>query len=496
MEDQAVNPVQSQIYDEGSKHFFVNDQEHPYIQETPFNWIRGYQVGGRSLTWGRQCYRLSDLDFEANAKEGIAVDWPIRYKDIAPWYDYVENFVGISGQAEGLPHLPDSQFLPPMEMNCIEDYFSKQIRQHYNDRIVTVSRVANLSQGWKGRGPCQYRNLCTRGCPFSGYFSSNAATLPAAAATGNLTLLPDSIVTEVIYDEHTNRAKGVRVLNAHTRQFTEYFSRILFLNASTIATAALLLQSTSRNFPNGLGNSSGQIGHNLMDHFTGTGAQGDSDLFKDRYYSGRKPANIYIPRFRNVNTATTRKDYLRGFGLQGAGARLNWQDLSTTLPGFGNDFKRSLLQPGPWYIWMGGWAETLPYFDNKITLDPDKKDSWGLPLVRIHSEYHANEEAMRKDIQASAEEMLHSAGFTNIQAFSRNDPAGTAVHEMGTARMGKDPHSSVLNGFNQMHEIKNIFITDGSCMTSAGTQNPSLTYMALTARACDYAVSEMKKQNL
>jgi choline dehydrogenase-like flavoprotein len=498
LEEQAINPVQTQCqgYDEGCKHFFVNDQEHPYIQETPFNWIRGYQVGGRSLTWGRQCYRLSDLDFEANAKDGIAVDWPIRYKDIAPWYEYVETFVGISGQIEGLPHLPDGQFLPPMEMNCIEDHFSRQIRSHYTDRIVTIARVANLSQGWKGRGPCQYRNLCTRGCPYSGYFSSNAATLPAAAATGNLTLLPDSIVTEVLFDEQNNRAKGVRVLNAHTRESTEYDSRILFLNASTIATAALLLNSTSRRFPNGLGNSSGQIGHNLMDHFTGTGAQGDSDEFKDQYYSGRKPAGIYIPRFRNVNAATARKDYLRGFGLQGIGGRLDWQALSTTLPGFGNDFKRSLLQPGPWYIWMGGWAETLPYFENKISLDPDKKDSWGLPLIRIHSEYHANEEAMRKDIRASAEEMLHTAGFTNIQSYSHEDPAGTAVHEMGTARMGRDPRTSVLNGFNQMHDVKNIFITDGSCMTSAGTQNPSLTYMALTARACDYAVSEMKKLNL
>jgi choline dehydrogenase-like flavoprotein len=498
LEDQAVNPIQSQcsVYDEGCKHFFVNDQEHPYIQETPFNWIRGYQVGGRSLTWGRQCYRLSDLDFEANAKDGIAVDWPIRYKDIAPWYNYVETFVGISGQTEGLPHLPDGQFLPPMEMNCIEDHFREQIRTHYTDRIVTIARVANLSQGWKGRGPCQYRNLCTRGCPFSGYFSSNAATLPAAAATNNLTLLPDSIVTEVIFDEQNNRAKGVRVLNPHTHQSTEYYSRILFLNASTIATAALLLRSTSRRFPTGLGNGSGQIGHNLMDHFTGTGGQGESDLFSDRYYSGRKPANIYVPRFRNLDTATARKDYLRGFGLQGIGGRLDWQALSTTLPGFGNDFRRSLLQPGPWYIWMGGWAETLPYFDNRISLDPDKKDSWGLPLVRIHSEYHANEEAMRKDIRASVEEMLHTAGFTNIQSYSRTDPAGTAVHEMGTARMGKDPSTSVLNSFNQMHDVKNIFITDGSCMTSAASQNPSLTYMALTARACDYAISEMKKLNL
>lgn len=495
-EDYIENPVQSTTYDEGSKHFFVNDREHPYIQETPFNWIRGYQVGGRSLTWGRQCYRRSDLDFEANAKEGIAVDWPIRYKDIEPWYDYVEDFVGISGQAEGLPHLPDGKFLPPMEMNCIEDHFAKQIRGHYTDRIVTHARVANLSQGWKGRGPCHYRNLCTRGCPYSGYFSSNAATLPAAAATGNMTLLPDSVVTEVIFDEQSNRAKGVRVMNAQTRQYTEYHARILFLNASTIATAALLLNSTSRRFPNGLGNSSGQVGHNLMDHFIGTGAQGESDLFKDHYYSGRKPSSIYIPRFRNINAATTRKDFLRGYGLQSAGGRLEWQALNSAIPGFGADFKRSLLQPGPWYIWMGGWAETLPYYENKITLDPDKKDQWGLPIVRVNFEYHANEDAMRKDIQASSEEMLQTAGFTNIHSYSHTDPPGTAVHEMGTCRMGKDPRTSVLNAWNQMHDVKNVFITDGSCMTSAGTQNPSLTYMALTARACDYAVTEMKKMNL
>ena len=495
-EDITENPVQSTTYDEGSKHFFVNDREHPYIQEKPFNWIRGYQVGGRSLTWGRQCYRRSDLDFEANAKEGIAVDWPIRYKDIAPWYEYVEDFVGISGRPEGLPHLPDGKFLPPMEMNCIEDHFSKQIRQHYTDRIVTIARVANLSQGWKGRGPCHYRNLCTRGCPYSGYFSSNAATLPAAAATGNMTLLTDAIVIEVIYDEVNSRAKGVRVMDAHTRQITEYYARVLFLNASTIATAALLLNSTSRRFPNGLGNSSSQVGHNLMDHFIGTGAQGESDLFKDSYYSGRKPSSIYIPRFRNINAATTRKDFLRGYGLQSSGGRLDWQAQSPAIPGFGDDFKKNLLQPGPWYIWMGGWAETLPYYDNKITLDPEKKDQWGLPIVRIHFEYKSNEAAMRKDIQASAEEMLHTSGFSNIHSYSHEDPGGTAVHEMGTCRMGKDPRTSVLNAFNQMHDVKNVFITDGSCMTSAGTANPSLTYMALTARACDYVVSEMKKLNL
>src|ERR1700761_2993563 len=299
-EDKKENPVQCQAYTEGSKQFFVNDREHPYIQDSPFNWIRGYQVGGRSLTWGRQCYRLGDLDFEANGKQGIAVDWPIRYNDIAPWYDYVEEFVGISGKPEGLPQLPDGRFLPPMEMNCIETHFSGEIRKQYTDRIVTIGRTANLSQGWKGRGPCQYRNLCDRGCPFSGYFSSNAATLPAAAATGNMTLMPDSIVIEVLFDEKTNKASGVRVMNAHTHQVTEHFARVIFLNASTIDRAAILLNSVSRRFPNGLGNSSGQVGHNLMDHFTGTGGTGMYTGFEDQYYYGRRPVGIYIPRFRNI----------------------------------------------------------------------------------------------------------------------------------------------------------------------------------------------------
>jgi len=492
--DKAENPIQSQVYNEASKQFFVSDKDHPYLQEKPFNWIRGYQVGGRSLTWGRQCYRLSDLDFEANAKEGIAVDWPIRYKDIAPWYDYVESFVGISGNQEGLPHLPDGQFLPPMEMNCIETHLSTELRRHYTDRIATIGRVANLSKGWNGRGPCQYRNLCDRGCPFSGYFSSNAATLPAAAATGNMTLLPDSIVLEVLFDEQKNKATGVRVMNSHTRQVTEYFATIIFLNASTIATAAILLNSRSKNHPNGLGNSSGQLGHNLMDHFTGTGATAEFDGFHDQYYSGRRPVGIYIPRFRNL-PGSKRSDYLRGFGFQGSGGRFEWQE-QQNVQGWGETFKKQLLQPGPWSMWIGAWGETLPYFENKITLDKDKKDNWGLPLVKINFEYHENEVAMRKDIRSSAEEMLEKAGFKNIHSYNHALPGGSAVHEMGTARMGLDPKTSVLNKFNQLHDATNVFVTDGSCMTSGAWQNPSLTYMALTARACDYAVSELKKGNL
>ncbi|HLK27175.1 MAG TPA: GMC family oxidoreductase [Puia sp.] len=495
LKDQEENPVQSNIYNEASKHFFVNDKENPYIQEKPFLWIRGYQVGGRSLTWGRQCYRLSDLDFEANAKEGIAVDWPIRYRDIAPWYDYVESFAGISGKAEGLAHLPDGQFLPPMEMSCIEDHFSKKIKEHFNDRIVTIGRIANLTKGWNGRGPCQLRNLCDRGCPFSGYFSSNAATLPAAAATGNMTLLPDSIVVEIIFDEQKNKASGVRVINSHTKEVTDYFADIIFVNASTIATAAILLNSVSKRFPNGLGNSSGQVGHNLMDHFLGAGGQGESDAFPDEYYFGRRPTGVYIPRFRNIDEKTKRKDYIRGFAYQGSGSRLEWRAQSLS-HGFGEDYKKKVLSPGPWIMWMVAWGETLPYFDNKVTLDSDKKDGWGLPLVKINFEYHENEKAMKKDVQESAAEMLQNTGFKNIETFNYNQPGGSAVHEMGTVRMGRDPKTSVLNDFNQMHDVKNVFITDGSCMTSSACQNPSLTYMALTARACDYAVSELKKGNL
>ncbi|HEY1216770.1 MAG TPA: GMC family oxidoreductase [Bryobacteraceae bacterium] len=490
------DPVQSGAYSESSKQFFVSDKEHPYIQEHPFNWIRGYQVGGRSLTWGRQCYRLSDLDLEANAKEGIAVDWPIRYKDLAPWYDYVETFAGISGKAEGLPHLPDGIFLPPMEMTCVETDFAQKIKQHYTDRMVTIGRVANLTQGWKGRGPCQFRNLCVRGCPFSGYFSSNAATLPAAELTGNMTLLPDSIVAAILYDEQKRKAIGVRVINAHTMAVTEYFARIIFLNASTIPTAAILLASTSRSFPNGLGNSSGQVGHNLMDHFTGSGAQGDYEGFDDHYLSGRRPVGIYIPRFRNIGPGTARKDFIRGYGLQGSGNRQEGIERLGSLEGFGPAFRDKLVQPGPWTMWLGGWGETLPYYSNQVTLDSIKKDKWGMPLIKIDFQYHENENAMQKDVADSTREMLERAGCKNINGYNHPQPGGSAVHEMGTARMGRDPKTSVLNAFNQMHDVPNIFITDGSCMTSSATQNPSLTYMALTARACEFAVAEMKKGNL
>jgi choline dehydrogenase-like flavoprotein len=493
--DKAENPVQSQAYDEGCKHFFVSDQDHPYIQSQPFSWIRGYQVGGRSLVWGRQTYRLSDLDFEANAKDGHGVDWPIRYKDIAPWYDYVERFIGVSGQAEGIPHLPDGVFLPPMEMNYLEKHFAAAIKKSYKDRTVINGRVANLSKGWNGRGPCQYRNLCMRGCPFGGYFSSNSATIPAAMASNNLTLRPHAIVHEIIYDEKKNKATGVRVIDELTKETTEFYAAVIFLNASTIDTASILLQSVSSRFSNGFGNASGQVGLNLMDHHVSAGATAAYDGFTDQYYSGRRPTGIYIPRFRNIDEQSKRADFIRGYGMQAMGERQNWNN-TMSADDFGDSFKNTITHPGGWAFWMGAWGECLPNAANKISLDAIKKDKWGLPLVNINFAFGENEKAMRKDVQESAAEMLAKTGFNNINTYDTNLPGGSAVHEMGTVRMGKDPKTSVLNGNNQVHEAKNVFITDGSCMPSGGCQNPSLTYMALTARACDFAVSELKKNNL
>lgn len=493
--DMEEDPIQGKAYDESSKHFFVRDKEHPYIQDKPFSWVRGYHVGGRSLTWGRQCYRLSDLDFEANAKDGHGVDWPIRYSDIAPWYDYVETFAGISGQAEGLPQLPDGQFLPPMEMNCVELHLKDKVREKFKDRLVTIARVANLTKGWNGRGPCQFRNLCHRGCPFGGYFSSNSATLPVAMATGNLTLRPFSTVSEIIYDKETKKAKGVRVIDTETKETTEFFARIIFLNASTIASASILLQSESEVFPNGLGNNQDLVGRHLMDHHFKVGAMGEFSGYEDQYYKGRRPTGIYIPRFRNISDATRREDYIRGFGYQGYAEREAWND-AYAANGYGEDFKKEITKPGKWVMWMAAWGETLPYADNRITLDESRKDAWGLPLVKISFEIKENEKAMRKDMQGSAVEMLEKAGFHNISGFDYDYIGGECVHEMGTVRMGLDPKTSVLNKWNQVHEVPNLFITDGSCMTSSATQNPSLTYMALTARACDHAAEEMKKQNL
>lgn len=479
---------------ETNGHFFVNDLEHPYVQEKPFDWIRGYHVGGRSLMWGRQCYRWSDLDFEANLRDGIAVDWPIRYKDIAPWYSYVEKFVGISGSREGLPQLPDGDFLPPMEMNCLEKHIAKSISENFHDgRRMIIGRVANLTRGWNGRGPCQYRNMCDRGCPFGGYFSSNSATLPVALATGNLSIRPHSIVTEVLYDKDKKRATGVRIIDEQTMQTEEYHARIIFLNASTLGSASILLQSKSDAFPEGMGNGSGQLGRNLMDHHYHVGASGTYEGFQDQYMYGRRANGIYVPRFRNVDEKTKRSDYIRGFGYQGGASRGRVSDAA----GVGAALKEQLSEPGPWTMWIGGWGEHLPYADNRVTLSSDQKDKWGLPQLNISCSFRENEAAMRKDIMTSAAEMLEKAGLKDISTFNDGDAhPGLCIHEMGTARMGRDPKTSVLNEWNQLHEVKNVFNTDGACMTSSACQNPSVTYMALTARACQHAVDELKKQNL
>jgi len=495
LEDRLTDPIQSSAYDPSNRHFFVRDKDHPYIQEKPFNWYRGYHVGGRSLVWGRQCYRLSDLDFEANEKDGHGIDWPIRYKDIAPWYDYVESHIGVSGQTEGLTHLPDGKFLPPLDLNCIEKHLADYLRKNEESRLLTIARVANLTKGWDSRGPCLNRNLCSRGCPFGGYFSSNSSTLPAAFATGNLTIRPFSVVSEIVYDDNSKRATGVLVIDAITKEIYEYHAKVIFVNASTIATAALLLNSKSARFPNGLGNDSNQLGHNLMDHHSSAGAAGIYEGYADQYYKGRRPCGFLIPRYRNL-TGSKEIGFVRGYNLQGHGERQLWSDKVNYLNGFGEDFKEQLTTPGPWTVWMAGWGECLPYYDNRIKLDSNHNDNWGLPLVSVNFSFRENEQLMMKDIKETAAEILKNAGFSNIDSFNYTKPGGSTVHEMGTARMGHDPRTSVLNSFNQIHDVKNVFITDGSCMTSSACQNPSLTYMALTARACAYAVLKLRNGDL
>jgi len=488
------NPIISRCYafDETTQHFFVKDNEHPYIQTKPFDWIRGYQVGGKSLLWARWVQRWSDLDFEANAKEGIAIDWPIRYKDIAPWYSYVEKFAGISGNRDGIPHLPDGEFQPPMEMNCIEKHMKQRIESNYPDRHLIISRTANLSRGLKDRGPCQYRNLCSRGCPYGGYFSSNSATLPAARATGNLTLMPFSVVHSIIFDEEKQRAKGVRVINAETGEATEYFAKIIFVNGGTINSTMILLNSTSRRFPNGMGNDSGVLGHYLMDHNYRGRLNAEYEGYQDQYYFGRRPNGVYLPRFRNVGK-DKQTAFLRGYAYAAGGSRQTGNVHDETI---GAGLKKAMSEAGAWSMWMTGMGEHLPNYENKISLSKTEKDKWGVPLVEIDCEYRENEIKMTEDILNSGAEMFEKAGFKNIQIHNSMQAPGLAIHEMGTARMGRDQKTSVLNAHNQVWGAPNVFVSDGACMTSNACQNPSLTYMAMTARAANYAVEELKKRNL
>lgn len=483
---------------ESNKHFFVDDNKHPYNETNRFDWMRGYHVGGRSLMWGRQSYRLTDFDFTANAKDGIAVDWPIRYKEMEQWYHYVEQFIGVSGENVGLPQFPDGNYLKPMELNCVEDVLKTSVSNTYSDRIITIGRTAHITEGTKpgqGRSNCQFRNRCMRGCPFGAYFSSNSSTLPTAEATGNMTLRPNSIVSEVIYDAETKRATGVRVVDAETKEVIEFNAKVIFLCASTVPTTSILLQSKSERFPNGMGNDSGELGHNIMDHHLGVGASAQVDGFEDKYFTGRRPNGIYVPRFRNIGGATDTKDFLRGYGYQGGGRRGGWSS-SVKEMAYGIGFKEAITEPGSWSIGLGGFGEILPYHENKMTLDYEKLDAWGLPTVTFDATIKENEENMRKDMQLQAEEMLSNAGFKNVRGYDGDYAIGLGIHEMGTARMGHDRKTSVLNKHNQLHDVPNVYVTDGSAMTSAGNVNPSLTYMALTARAANHAVEELKKMNL
>jgi len=494
------NPIATKCYalDEGTKQFFVKDAEHPYVQEKPFDWIRGYQVGGKSLIWARQTQRWSRFDFEANARDGIAVDWPIRYDDIAPWYSHVEKFVGISGNKDGLETLPDGEFLKPWELNCLEKHIQKRVAESYRDRHVIIGRCAHLTEPQQihydqGRAQCQARHLCYRGCPYGGYFSSNSSTLPWAAKTGNLTLRPFSVVHSIIYDDAKGKATGVRVVDTNTKQMTEYYARVIFVNAACLNTNLILLNSTSKRFPNGLGNDSGLLGHYVAFHNYRGSLNATYDGFPDGYFYGRRPTTAFMPNFRNVQKQEM--DFQRGYMVAFSASRSGWQRGAGT-EGFGAEFKNKLSDPGGWHVYMMMQGETIPKYDNHVRLSKDQKDPWGIPQLVTSVGYDDNDVKSMKDFLEQGADMLEKAGCKTISPYDDHRNPGLDIHEMGGVRMGRDPKTSLLNGHNQLHLVKNVFVTDGAAMTSTGTQNPSITFMALTARAADYAVSELKKKNL
>ncbi len=473
---------------------WAKDLDCPYTEVKPFNWWRAYRLGGRSTLWGRQSYRWSDHDFGANQRDNWAIDWPIRYKDLSPWYDHVEQFIGVSGSVEGLEQLPDGHFLPPYDMTCVEKDVSTRLKEHYKgQRHMIIGRVANLTAPIPGRTQCQFRNRCWEGCPFGGYFSTQSSTLPAAMATGNLTVRPYSIVTRILYDKDKQKATGVEILDAETNKTYQYFSKIVFLNASALNSAWVLMNSATDIWPGGLGSSSGELGHNIMDHHYNVGAAGVMEGYEDKYYYGRRANGIYIVRFANL--FGDKRDYLRGFGYQGSASREGWERDVAEMS-IGKGLKETLSEPGGWTVGVTGFGETLPYHENKITLDTNKKDKWGLPVLSMDAELKDNELKMRKDMAGEARAMLEAAGVTQVRTWDNGHHLGDGIHEMGSARMGREAKSSVLNGHNQVWDAKNVFVTDGACMTSAACQNPSLTYMALTARAADFAVQELKKGNI
>ncbi|HTQ65978.1 MAG TPA: GMC family oxidoreductase [Puia sp.] len=494
------NPIVSRCYafGESTAHFFVKDNEHPYVQEKPFDWIRGYQVGGKSLLWARQTQRWSRYEFEAPARDGFAVDWPLSYEDIAPWYSHVEKFAGISGNKDGIPNLPDGEFLPPWELNCVEQHIRDKVKENYPDRHVIIGRCAHLTKPndihlQQGRGQCQARSLCERGCPFGGYFSSNSATIPWAQKTGNLTLQPDSVVHSIIYDEKKGKATGVKVIDAHTKKETAYYARIIFVNAACLNTNLVLLNSASHRFPNGLGNDNGLLGRFVAFHNYRGSISATFEGYEDGYYYGRRPTEAFIPSFRNVYKQET--DFLRGYlGYFGA-YRSGWQQGSWK-DGIGNEWKDSISEAGGWGIFMGMQGETIPKHENHVRLSKDLKDEWGIPQLITSVGYDDNDEKVIKDFLEQGSEMLERAGCKNIRHRDSKQAPGLDIHEMGGVRMGKDPKTSLLNKWNQLHSCQNVFVTDGACMTSVGNQNPSLTFMAITARAANHAVEELKKGNL
>lgn len=478
------------LFGQDSKDFLVKDSNHPYIQAKPFNWYRGYQMGGRSLLWSKHCYRWSDLDFEANQKDGVGINWPIRYKDLAPWYEYAENYVGVSGNRDGIPQLPDGNYLPAFEMNGFEKHIRKRLREAFTDRDLIIGRVAVLTKDHNGRHRCHGRNLCHRGCIYGAPYSSNSASLPDAHRTGNLTMRPFSIVHSLIYDKDSNRLKGVRIIDSETNENIEYFSKLVFLNASTLGSTQILLQSKTPEYPDGLANSSGVLGHYLMDHHAGVGATGSYSGLQDTFYYGQRPGSVCIPRFRNVKEKD--QPYSRGFFFENWINRQDWTR-GFNKPGIGVEWKEDLTRPGAWTAYFEAYGETLPDYNNKVSLSKNKTDKWGLPLLEISMQYGENEKKMQIDMEQTAGEMLKACDAENVSTFNYNSAPGSIIHEMGTARMGNDPQTSFLNQWNQAHDISNLFVTDGSCMASSACQNPSLTYMALTARACDYAVRKLKK---
>ncbi|MDB4918207.1 GMC family oxidoreductase [Mucilaginibacter sp.] len=491
-----ANPIVGRCYafGEDSAHFFVKDKEHPYVQQKPFDWIRGYQVGGKSLLWARQTQRWSDFDFEGPARDGFAVDWPIRYKDIAPWYSYVEKFAGIAGNKDGIPELPDGEFLPGFPLNDVEQYFSDHVKANYKNRHVISARCAHLSKPNQihidqGRTQCQNRDLCQRGCPFGGYFSSNASTIPWAQKSGNMTLRPFSVVQSIIYDEKKGKATGVRIVDTNTKETIEYYARVIFVNAAALNTNLLLLNSTSSRFPNGFGNDSGILGKYVAFHNYSANIGAEYDGLKEWTVDGRSPTSGYIPRFRNVYKQET--DFLRGYACTFGGYRYQQHKYE----GVGASLKEGLVKGdlSPWHVGAQFMGETIPKDTNHVSLDAKLKDDWGVPLLNVSVDYDDNDEKMKKDFIEQLTEMLTSAGFKNIRPSTDHRAPGLDIHEMGGARMGNDPKTSVLNKWNQVHACKNVFVTDGACMTSTSCQNPSLTYMAITARAADYAVSAMKK---